>query len=105
MSECHGPCETQLASCPGCGRHVKVAESSSCPFCKTGFAPGAFFKGLTIAAFFGAAAIPGCAYGPPPDFDTTDDSAEVDALQSDGEPDGGDADGSDDGVNADVPSD
>jgi len=72
-----GSNERPLVVCPDCARHVKRG-SGQCPFCGGG--AGRFAKAAVVAAFFGAAAIPGCAYGPgPDDFDSDDTSVSADA--------------------------
>jgi len=68
-----------LVVCEGCGRHVR-RDATCCPFCKC--KSSSLVRGaLVAAAFFGTAAIPGCAYGPPPDDDTSQDG--VTEVQAD----------------------
>ena len=87
--KCEGECgadrERPLVACEGCGRHV-LREAMSCPFCSR--APSRLRGALVAAAFFGSAAIAGCAYGPPPDDeDGGDTSSEVSAGDSNDVPD------------------
>jgi hypothetical protein len=81
--DCHGDCTSPrarpLVACESCGRHVR-RDAASCPFC-TRATPSRLRGAIVAAAFFGSAAIAGCAYGPPPDDVDGDAAAEV---QSDG---------------------
>ena len=76
---CVGPCRP-LVACAACGRHYKQQESA-CPFCTSSRGIGPIQRAVVAAAFFGTAAIAGCAYGPPPDDfeDTMDAQSEVSA--------------------------
>lgn len=84
-----------LVPCDCCGRHVRRG-SSRCPFCSRA-RPSRLRSAIVAAAFFGSAAIAGCAYGPPPDDEEDGDVAaevqaetvtEVEAEAAGGEPDG-----------------
>ncbi len=83
--ECAGGCGPQprpLVACDGCGRHV-LRDAERCPFCARS-GPSRLRGALVAAAFFGSAAIAGCAYGPPPDdFDSSDADA-ASEVQADG---------------------
>lgn len=84
---CEGGCDRErpLVACEGCGRHM-LRDEASCPFCAR--APSRLRGALVAAAFFGSAAIAGCAYGPPPDDeDGGDVSSEVSAGDASDVPD------------------
>lgn len=68
--------ERPLFPCAQCGRHIRRSESA-CPFCKSA---RPWRTAVLAAAFFGAAAMPACAYGPPPDDFT--DQADVAAAET-----------------------